>query len=215
MSRLTARHATAKARFVLIMLSHLTFKSAGALEIVVRDQHGQPLGDAIVFATRADVPSVTSNGQAMIDQIGKQFSPRVSAVAAGTVVSFPNKDDIKHHVYSFSPAKVFQLKLYHGVMAEPVLFDKPGLVTLGCNIHDGMIAYLYVVDSPHFGLTAVTGTVQLPDLVPGEYVLTAWHYQMIAENPAASQRVTVTASSPTIELSLALSDEQQLPPPLE
>ena len=103
----------------------------------------------------------------------------------------------------------------HGVMAEPVLFDKPGLVTMGCNIHDGMIAYLYVVDTPYFGLTAATGTVQLPDLDPGEYVLTAWHYQMTAMDSVASQHVTVTVSSPTIELSVALSDEQHLPPPLE
>lgn len=215
MNRVTVRGASGTAGFFLVMLSHLALGSADALDIIVRDQHGQPLGDAVVFAARADVPSLVSNGQAIIDQIGKQFSPRVSAVAAGTLVSFPNKDDIKHHVYSFSPAKVFQLKLYHGAMAEPVLFDKPGLVTMGCNIHDGMIAYLYVVDTPYFGLTAATGTVQLPDLGPGEYVLTAWHYQMTAMDSVASQHVTVTVSSPTIELSVALSDEQHLPPPLE
>ena len=88
--------------------------------------------------------------QTIIDQRDKQFIPYVTALQVGTSVWFANTDKIRHHVYSFSPAKKFELPLYAGVPAEPVVFDQPGFVTLGCNIHDWMIAYVAVLTTPYF-----------------------------------------------------------------
>ena len=85
---------------------------------------------------------------AKIDQVNKEFVPLVSVVQTNTEITFPNSDNIRHSVYSFSPAKVFSLKLYAGKSAAPVIFDKAGLVVLGCNIHDLMVSWLLVVDTP-------------------------------------------------------------------
>ena len=84
-------------------------------------------------------------------QKGKQFDPTVLVVPVGTSVGFPNRDTVRHHVYSFSPVKTFELKLYSGVPANPVVFDKIGIAVLGCNIHDAMTAWVVVVDTPYFG----------------------------------------------------------------
>jgi hypothetical protein len=98
----------------------------------------------------------------------------------GTVASFPNRDPILHHVYSFSPPKTFEIKLYTGKSPSSVTFDKPGIVTLGCNIHDWMIAYVLVVSTPWFGKTDAAGIVKLRDLPGGSYAVHAWHPQQRA-----------------------------------
>ena len=97
------------------------------------------------------------------------------AVRTGTSVSFPNSDDIRHQVYSFSPAKRFELRLYQGTPSEPVLFDKPGLVVLGCNIHDWMLGYIYVTDDPWFAVSDEHGRAAIADLPAGRYAVTLWH----------------------------------------
>src|SRR5207302_8452340 len=129
---------------------------AGSLNVAVKDSKGAPVADAVVYAKLPN-GSATAKKQAIIDQIDKQFVPYVSAIQVGTSVLFPNKDNIRHHVYSFSPAKKFDLPLYAGVPAEPVTFDKEGFVTLGCNIHDWMIAYVAVVPTPYFKITDKDG----------------------------------------------------------
>ena len=107
-------------------------------------------------------------------------------VQAGTPVAFPNHDKVRHQVYSFSPAKTFELKLYAGVPSSPIVFDKTGTVVLGCNIHDEMGAYIQVVDTPYFGKTDMSGTVKLDGLVNGKYLLKAWYFRM-APNEAPSE----------------------------
>ena len=92
--------------------------------------------------------------RAVLDQKNRMFVPHVLPIQTGTAVTFPNSDNVRHQVYSFSPAKKFQLPLYAGTPAAPVVFDKPGVVTVGCNIHDQMSAYIVVVDTPYFALTA-------------------------------------------------------------
>lgn len=189
-----------------------------AFDVRVQDARGQALGDAVVLARplAADTGATSGNATAVIDQIGKTFVPRVSAIRSGTTVSFPNKDDIRHHVYSFSPPKIFQLKLYHGLAAQPVTFDKPGLVVLGCNIHDDMIAYLYVVDAPHFALTDKNGVARMGDLPTGEYSLTAWHYRMDdGTQAAASANHHAAAEVAAPVLRVTLRTDSPLPPPLE
>jgi len=108
-------------------------------------------------------------------------------------VRFPNGDDVRHHVYSFSPAKKFELRLYHGMTAEPVLFDKPGTVVLGCNIHDSMVAYIYVVESDYFAVANAQGNISLT-APAGKYQLQIYHPQMSGNFPESS--ITLDDSQP-------------------
>src|SRR4051812_22805467 len=146
---------------------------AGSLSVVVKDASGAPVSDAVVYAESGNTAPVSK--QAIIDQRDKQFVPYVTALQVGTAVLFPNKDNIRHHVYSFSPAKKFELPLYSGVPAEPVVFDKEGFVTLGCNIHDWMIAYVAVLSTPYFQVTGDDGLAHLKDLPGGHYTVCVWH----------------------------------------
>lgn len=151
-----------------------------AERIVVHDQSGRALADAVVYI---DSPGsrIKSPLTGQIAQKDKQFMPTVSVVRVGASVSFPNQDTVRHHVYSFSPAKTFDIRLYSGTPTSPVVFDKPGLVVLGCNIHDWMLAYVKVVDSPWFGKTDAAGELVLAGVPPGEYVLRAWYPGMQRE----------------------------------
>ena len=135
---------------------------AGELRALVLDGEGKPLSDAVIVAFPADARTEQAKpGTEVEDQIDKEFVPYVQVIRVGSTVRFPNNDNIRHHVYSFSAAKKFVLPLYSGTPATPVLFDKVGVVRLGCNIHDWMIGYLYVTDAPYFGKTAVPGRVDM------------------------------------------------------
>src|SRR5262245_1798937 len=117
---------------------------AATLEVRVRDAAGAPLADAAVFAVPASGGTDAKRAQKVeIQQKDREFAPYVTVLQTGTPVSFPNRDPILHHVYSFSPAKSFEIRLYgQGQSPDEVVFDHPGVVTLGCNIHDWMIAYV-------------------------------------------------------------------------
>jgi plastocyanin len=189
-----------------IILSALLFVTslhaqAAELSVQVLDQAGNPLSNAVVYLETSVKSAVKSTIEANVDQKNKQFSPIVSVVQVGTSVNFPNKDSVRHHVYSFSPAKTFELKLYSGVPAKPVVFDKPGTVILGCNIHDNMLAYIHIVDTPYFGKTDVNGMVKLTDLPTGQHTLKAWHYATVKENFVSEQKVTVK-SNDTVSIKL-------------
>lgn len=186
-----------------------SLQAADALVVELRDSVGNPVADAAVLL-RDGAPAVAVNG-ATIDQVDRQFSPPASIVPVGTAVSFPNRDDIRHHVYSFSRAKTFELKLYSGTPAAPVLFDQPGIVVLGCNIHDGMLAFVYVVDVAHAALSDATGLARLTPPA-GAASLEIWHPQLRAplhlELPAAPRAALLQAT-------LALDDASVAPPPLD
>ncbi len=157
---------------------------ATGLQVHVQDNAGKPLADVVVFAepdAGQNVPKVMHPAE--IEQRGLKFLPLVSVVQTGSRISFPNNDKVRHHIYSFSPAKKFDQKLYSGVTATPQTFDKAGTVVLGCNIHDKMVAYVKVVDTPYFGKTDASGVAKF-DLPPGKYTVKAWHYHMVAANPA-------------------------------
>jgi plastocyanin len=148
---------------------------AGSVEVTVKDGSGALVSDAVVYAKTSGAQPVPAKKQTIIDQQNKQFIPYVTALQAGTAVVFPNKDNIRHHVYSFSPAKKFELPLYTGVPAEPVVFDKVGFVTLGCNIHDWMIAYVAVLPTPYFQVTGKEGRATLKNLPAAKYTVEVWH----------------------------------------
>ena len=161
---------------------------AGSLSVTVQDGKSAPVSDAVVYATSRGTAARVGK-RAVIDQQNKQFIPYVTALQVGTAVMFPNKDNIRHHVYSLSPAKRFELPLYAGVPAEPVVFNKEGFVTLGCNIHDWMIAYVAVLATPYFQVTGRDGRVVLKDLVPAQYIVAVWHPLLRGSPDASAQHV--------------------------
>ncbi|MBC7780981.1 MAG: methylamine utilization protein [Proteobacteria bacterium] len=148
---------------------------AAGLSVSVIDSAGKPVADAVVYAIPEAGGATPARGAtAVLDQIDKEFVPFVLPVQVGAAVSFPNRDKYRHHVYSFSPPKVFDLKLYSGVPEKPIVFDKPGMVVLGCNIHDDMVGFVYVVETPWFAKTSSKGGATL-ELPPGEYEVRVWH----------------------------------------
>jgi plastocyanin len=182
---------------------------AAELRAVVYDQDSKPLPNAVVVATPEEgrVPAATPTVE-IVDQIDKEFVPYVKPVRAGSYVKFPNKDNIRHHVYSFSAAKKFELPLYTGTPAQPMLFDKPGIVKIGCNIHDWMIGYIYVTDTPYFGKSTAEGRVDLDGLPAGHYRVRVWHPLMQGSGEATIQRVELQdPGAAVVEWTLKLKPE--------
>ncbi len=168
-------------------------------------QDGAAIANAVIVAVPATggLAPAKPGTKAVMIQEGKQFIPFVLAVQTGTTVDFPNHDSFRHQVYSFSTAKTFELKLYGSGEVGSVLFDKPGAVPVGCNIHDNMLAYVYVAPGPHFATTGETGAANIQNLPPGNYTVSAWHPNLRGAPP--SQAVTVTDDGATdVKLELRL-----------
>jgi plastocyanin len=185
------------AALVVLIAAATAAARAAEVDIEVVDGQGRPLPDAVVIASPANPGAAReiarpADGTEVIDQIDKQFVPYVKVIRAGTWVRFPNKDNIRHHVYSFSPAKRFELPLYAGAAAPPVLFDKPGVVVMGCNIHDWMVGYVYVSESPYFGKTGDDGRTLLANLPAGDYAIRIWHPDLIAAEESTVRMVRLT-----------------------
>jgi plastocyanin len=165
------------------------------LEVQVTDPAGKPLAGAAVFLESKDARAAARPG-AVVDvvQANRQFQPTVSVVTVGTAVNFPNRDTVRHHVYSFSPVKKFEIKLYVGTPTAPVVFDSPGIAALGCNIHDTMAAWVVVVETPHHGLSDADGRLNLANVPAGGYRLRAWHPGLPPGAPALDQALQVQTS---------------------
>ncbi len=189
--------------FVCLLLA-LRVAAAGTVQLQVQDGAGKPLTDAVVFLESREARALAKPLQgAEVAQTAKQFDPTVLVVTAGTPVSFPNRDTVRHHVYSFSPNKNFELKLYSGVPANPVVFDKTGIAVLGCNIHDAMTAWVVVVDTPYFGRSSAGGSVSLAQVPPGSYRLRVWHPALPVGAPATDQALVVTVADQVVNYRLA------------
>jgi len=146
----------------------------------VVDGDGEPLADAVVTLLPRD-ETVRENlaaaveGEAVLAQRGHRFVPFVLAIPVGTRVHFPNFDDTRHHVYSFSEIRPFEIELYRGDPEVTIDFPQTGVAVVGCNIHDWMAGYIYVTDAPVFGVTDERGLVDLPFLPQGRQAVRAWH----------------------------------------
>jgi plastocyanin len=164
------------ARFGLFTCLVAALQAAELSCIVTNAKTSEPLADAVVslIPFDAEVPPVAADAQIEIAQEDQEFAPFVTVVQAGTHVVFPNRDTVQHHAYSLSKPRKFELPLYNPGQKESVVFEVPGLVTIGCNIHDWMIAHLVVVPTPWFAKTGSPGTVKLA-APPGRYRLEVWH----------------------------------------
>ncbi len=195
---------THKLGFLLVCALACWSAHAATVQVQLQDANGKPLPEGVVFLESREAKQLSKPVVgAEIAQANKQFSPRVLVVPVGTAVNFPNPDTVRHHVYSFSPTKTFELKLYSGTSASPVVFDKPGIAVLGCNIHDHMSAWVVVVETPYFAYGDGTGAVTLHDVPPGNYRLRVWHPRLAVGAPAAEQALTVGSTETTLTYRLA------------
>lgn len=184
-----------------LLLPLLAAGAARASEaaFLLRDASGSPVPDAVVSLAPLDAPAPPAPADttpAIIAQIGEQYQPYVTAIRVGTLVTFPNKDKVQHHIYSVSRPKPFEKPLYESGSSESVLFDNPGIVTLGCNIHDWMTAYVVILETPHFAKTDDDGRAALAALPPGRYTLQVWHPRL---SSPITREVAIAASSPLAE----------------
>jgi plastocyanin len=152
------------------------FAGAASLNLTVTDANGAPLADAVALLEPAvGKAPVKPMPDVEISQAKRQFDPRVTLITTGTKATFPNFDTVRHQVYSFSPIKTFELKLYAGVPGAPITFDKPGIAVLGCNIHDNMAAWVVVSDTPWFARSGADGHAHIDGVPAGNYKLRLWH----------------------------------------
>src|SRR5262245_19491796 len=181
---------------VLIMaLFGARLACANDIIATVKDDAGAPVPDAVVIAVSEVPAKIPAPRLETIVQETKEFKPFVKAVVVGTPIQFPNRDDVLHHVYSFSPARTFELKAYSGTPPDPIVFDRPGPVAIGCNIHDWMLAYVYISESPYFGVTGSDGRVQLANVPPGKYSVRVWHSRLVMPEPETAQAITVAGTN--------------------
>jgi plastocyanin len=167
--------------------------AARDVTVVVKDAAGRPVEDAVAIL---DAPGRTPPpSHFRIDQKNTMFMPFVLVVPVGSTIEFTNRDPFRHHVYSFSPAKTFELKLFGQGETRSVVFDKPGVVALGCNIHDTMQAFVQVVDTPFAVKTGSDGRAVLHDAPAGGVKLHVWHPHLRA--PGNQLVLAIPAGGPT------------------
>lgn len=196
----------------LYLIGALGVAEAASLQGDVVDAKGAPLANAVV-TLQGPATGAAAPGKAVMDQQEMRFVPSVLAVRTGTAVTFPNRDDIRHQVYSFSPAKRFELRLYQGTPSAPVVFDKPGLVVLGCNIHDWMVGYIYVTDDPWFAVSDAQGKVSFDNLPTGDYRVTLWHSALPDMQPQQGEAVKVEGSTAQRRFALPVQASAEAEPP--
>lgn len=191
----------------LLALTGLT-PAFAAVQVV--DQSGQPVANALVIDLESAEIAPGRQDSATIYQRDQEFEPRFSAIARGTAVEFPNQDRSRHHVYSFSPARTFEIQLYRGIPSEPIVFDRPGLVTLGCNLHDWMIGYVYIAEHSRFAMTSEAGLAELPGADSGDALLDVRHPYLLT--PFEPQRASAARQADgTVRLIIDLQQNIVLP----
>lgn len=187
---------------------------AADLNLGVTDMAGNPVERSVVWLTpvTGKLPAAPVR-PAVVDQQQRRFVPLVTVIQTGSKVEFPNSDNIRHSVYSFSPARTFTLKLYSGKPSAPVDFDKPGVIALGCNIHDQMAAWIAVVDSAWFAQSDAAGKLAIRSVPEGSYLLGIWHPGIKSDVP--TRALTVKAANEVFNLQIDTVPIQSLLPDTE
>jgi plastocyanin len=197
---------------VLAVLGTLTQPLPAATVVInVQTPDGRALAGAVVTAQPLDAPARRAAPvHAIMDQLNRAFAPDLLVIPVGSTVAFPNSDSVSHQIYSFSAAKRFQLPLYRGKPYPPVQFDQPGVITLGCNIHDDMLAYLLVTDAPYYGRTDAKGAWSA-DVPRGRYRVSIWHPR-VRESAADLERELTVGEDDRADLTLHLQKSLQPAP---
>ena len=198
----------------IVVAAWLAFGSAQAADLQLTvNGRGKPAGEAVVSLHSSAAAAATRPGRGVVDQRNTQFVPRVSVVTVGTPVTFPNSDNVRHQVYSFSPAKRFELPLYAGKPAAPVVFATAGVVELGCNIHDWMLAYVVVVDTPYYAIADARGQARI-QAPAGSYTLRVWH-PGLAGGKVHEERVVLSPTPLAKVVALSLVAKTEAPAPAD
>lgn len=200
--------------FMWVGLLGQAWAAAGDLTAEIRDASGRPVPDGVVLIIPVDDRKALAPQPRLrmeIDQINQEFVPYVTVVPLGTEILFPNKDNIRHQVYSFSSAKRFELPLYSGRSAPPVRFETPGIIILGCNIHDWMLAYVYVTEAPYFGKTGPDGRLTVANLPAGDYTVRIWHPRLKGNERDTARRTSIPAAgTATLQWQVALREDKRI-----
>lgn len=186
----------ALALFLLLLTT--TAARAGDLTVSVRDAAGRPVQDAVVTVHPASgVPAgpIRFAWPLRMSQRDIQFAPYVLVVPVGATVSFPNLDRVRHHIYSFSRGNRFEIQLYGRDESRTHTFTATGLAAVGCNIHDAMLAYIRVVDTPWAGKTDASGNMVLRAVPAGAATLRVWHPKLAGRGNESAQTITITAAA--------------------
>ncbi len=194
-----------------LILSPLPSLHAESLHLMFVDTSGKPVSDGVAVIRGPGLPVVTATEPVRITQRDKTFRPLVTVIHTGHAVEFPNEDDIMHHVYSFSKPKKFDIPLYKEKKPEPVVFDQPGVIVLGCNIHDWMKAYIYVTDAPLFGKSGETGKLSF-SLPAGSYTLEVWHPRLKKVQGDPFPRQIVIGSGMSVEQQIVFDLKKESSP---
>ena len=183
--------------------------AAAPVAVRVVDFAGRPVRDAVVTIRPAGAAAkpARGSGRHVVSQKNMKFRPFILVIPVGATVSFPNFDPTKHHVYSFSPAKRFELKLFARDQSRSVRFDKPGVVALGCNIHDQMTAFIVVNDSAWTMKTNAQGLATFADAPRAPARITIWHPYLRAPGNMVARTVAAGATSAAFKVTLR-------PPPM-
>jgi plastocyanin len=195
---------------LLLALVPAQLSFAGAASFKFVDSKQAPIADAVVSLIPLDGPAALKpvSEPVVIRQEKEEFLPYVSAVQVGTAVDFPNRDVVKHHVYSGSKAKKFELPLYAGEAPAAVVFDQPGVVTLGCNIHDWMLAYVVVLETPWFAKSDDTGAAGISAVPAGRYRAEIWHPRLT--RPLTRELTVTDAPSGELAVTLTLGRDRRI-----
>ncbi len=189
-----SRSCAALACALLLCLTLCGAVQGADLQVRVMQVNGKPLPGAVVTVHALGAPPpAAAPVEAVMDQLNLAFAPDVLVIPVGSTVSFPNTDKTGHEVYSFSSAHPFKLGLYRGKPYPPEHFDRAGLVTLGCNIHDAMLAYILVTDAPYYGRTGADGSWSRPDVARGRYHIEVWSPRLTETGQTLQRDIAVEA----------------------
>ena len=189
--------------------------SAQGLRVLLTDADGNTLENAVIeLLLPADLQSsYQAELTDVVDQRDKEFVPTVTVVPVGSEINFPNSDDILHHVYSFSTAKTFNIPLYGQGQNDDFVetFPVSGIVEIGCNIHDWMLAYIYVAESSLYAMSGADGVAEMSGLPSGEFSLRVWHPRAAASLEELTQTVTLSSATTTsLSVSLELQRDRRV-----
>lgn len=174
---------------------------AADLQVKVVDNRQLPLDFAVVYVS--EIAPATAGDTIIVDQVDKEFLPYVTAIRRGDAINFANNDDIRHQIYSFSAPKQFEIPLFRDNPPRPVTFDEAGAVELGCNIHDWMSAYIYVVETDKFVVTDTFGNGLISNLPEGDYEVLVWHPKLDGTAQSTAQRVTIDGSDQSMAFTIS------------